>query len=128
MWRGRITRSAPSARCSVTVQRLAVASWLPLTNSVPGQQLICMASAYISSQLASMSLGGVFRPVRREWHVRQMVDVDLIVQRQRMVTHAPVVSDPQQLIDDQRIDVQLDQPSSDGQPVLTCADDENRGI
>ena len=57
-----------------------------------------------------------------------MVDVDLIVQRQRMVTHAPVVSDPQQLIDDQRIDVQLDQPSSDGQPVLTCADDENRGI
>ena len=57
-----------------------------------------------------------------------MVDVDLVVQRQRMVANAPVVADPRKAIDNERIDIELNQPSGDSQSVLAGADDQHCGI
>jgi hypothetical protein len=47
-------------------------------------------------------LGDVGRPVRRERHVGQMIDVHLIVQDQRVIALAPVVADARFPVDDQR--------------------------
>ena len=43
--------------------------------------------------VGELVLGDVGRPVRREQHVGQVVDLHLVVQRQRMIALAPVVAD-----------------------------------
>ena len=57
-----------------------------------------------------------------------MVDLDLIVQRQGMVAHPPVVADPGIFIDDERIDAQLAQAGGHGEAVLAAADHQDRRI
>ena len=44
-WRGRMRRSVPSARFSVTSQHCAASSQVPAVSSVPVQALISIASA-----------------------------------------------------------------------------------
>ena len=44
--------------------------------------------------------GNVGGPVRREGHVRQMVDVHLIMQNESVIALPPVVADPRFAIDD----------------------------
>ena len=73
-------------------------------------------------------LGNVGRPVRRKRHVRQMVDVHLVVQDQRVIALAPVVADARFTIHDQRIDPQLREASGDRKPGLSPADNEHGGI
>jgi hypothetical protein len=73
-------------------------------------------------------LRDIDRPVRRERHVGQVIDLHLIMQRQRVVALAPVVADPGLPIDDQRIDPQLLQPRRDRKPGLAAADHQHIGI
>ena len=73
-------------------------------------------------------LRNVGRPVRRERHVGQVIDVHLIVQGERMITLAPVVPDARLAIDDQRIDAELRETRRDRQPGLTAADDQHGGV
>ena len=69
--------------------------------------------------VGELVLGDIDRPVRRERHVGQVVDLHLIVQRQRMIALAPVVADARLAVDDQRIDLQLlsAAPRSKARPV-----------
>ncbi len=48
--------------------------------------------------------GNVGRPVWRKRHVRQVVDLHLVVQDQRVIALAPVVADARFAVDDQRIE------------------------
>ena len=73
-------------------------------------------------------LGDIFRPGRRERHIGQVVDLDLIVQSQRMIPHPPVVADARKLIDHQRIDIQLAKARRDRQAVLAAADNQHLRI
>ena len=57
--------------------------------------------------VGELVLGDIDRPVRRERHIGQVIDLHLIVQRQRVIAFAPIVADPRLAIDDQRIDLQL---------------------
>ena len=57
-----------------------------------------------------------------------MIDVDLVVQRQRVIALAPVVADARVAVDDQRIDAELLQPRGDAQPGLPASDDQHGGI
>ena len=70
----------------------------------------------------------VDRPVRRERHVRQMIDMHLIVQRQGMIALAPVVADAGVPVDDQRVDAKLGQARRNREASLTAAHDQNRRI
>ena len=78
--------------------------------------------------VGELVLRDVGRPVRREQHIGQVVDLHLVMQRQRMVALAPIVADALFAVDDQRIDVQLLQPRGDREPGLPAADDENSRI
>jgi len=49
--------------------------------------------------------GDIGRPVRWKRHVRKVVDLHLIVQRQRVITVAPVVTDTLLAVYDQSIDL-----------------------
>ena len=73
-------------------------------------------------------LRDVDRPVRRERHVRQVVDVHLVVQRERVVAPAPVVADARPAVDDQRVDLELAEARRRREPALSAADHENRGV
>ena len=73
-------------------------------------------------------LRDVDRPVRRKRHVRQMVHVHLVVQRERVVALAPVVADARPAIDDQRIDLQLCKARGDREPGLPAAHHEHHRI
>jgi hypothetical protein len=70
-------------------------------------------------------LGNVGRPVWRKRHVRQMVDVHLVVQDQRVIAVAPVVADARCTVDDQGIDAQLRQAGGDRKPGLPPTDNEH---
>ncbi len=58
-------------------------------------------------------------PCRRKRHVRQVVDVHFVVQRQRMIALAPIVADPRLAVDDDHVDAELNQPGRDG-GLATC--------
>ena len=75
--------------------------------------------------VGELVLRNVGRPVRREVQIGQVIDLNLIMQRQRMVALAPIVADTLLAIDDQRIDVQLFQPRGDGKAGLAAADHED---
>ena len=70
-------------------------------------------------------LRNVGRPVRRKRHVGQVIDLHLVVQRQRVIALAPVVADARLAIDDQRVDLQLREPRRDREPGLPAADDQH---
>jgi len=63
-----------------------------------------------------------------EGHVRQVVDVHLVVQGQRVIAVAPVVADALPAVHDQRIDVQLIQARGDRNPGLASANDQHDRI
>ena len=73
-------------------------------------------------------LRDIDRPGRRERHVRQMINVNFVVQRQRVIALAPIVADARVAIDDQRVDADLLQPRGDAEPGLAAADDQHRRI
>ena len=73
-------------------------------------------------------LGDVFRPGRRERHIGQVVEVDGVVQRERVVALAPAVADARPVLDHQRIDPQLVQPCGDRQAGLGGADHQHRRL
>src|SRR5512135_259006 len=54
--------------------------------------------------------------------------MDLVVQGQRVIALAPIVTDALFLVDDQRIELQLLAPRCDRKPGLSAADDENDWI
>src|SRR4051812_20866116 len=54
-----------------------------------------------------------------------MIDVHLVVQRERVVSAPPVIADARPTIDDQRIDAELRQARSDRKPGLSAADDQH---
>jgi hypothetical protein len=54
-----------------------------------------------------------------------MIDLHLVVQRQRVIALAPVVADARLAIDDQRVDLQLGQPRRDREPGLPAADHQH---
>jgi hypothetical protein len=72
--------------------------------------------------------GNVGRPVRWKWHVRQVVDMRLVVQNQRVIALAPVVADARSTVDDESVDFQLREPRGDRKPGLSPADDEHGRI
>ena len=78
--------------------------------------------------VGELVLGNVGRPVRRKQHVGQVVDLHLIVQRQRVIALAPVVADPRLAVDDQGVDLQLLEARGDAQPGLAAADHQHRRI
>ncbi len=57
-----------------------------------------------------------------------MIDVHLVVQRQRMITRTPVIADARVPVDDQRVHAELMQPCRNRQPGLSSADDDDRGV
>ena len=57
--------------------------------------------------VGQLVLGNVRRPVWRERHVGEMIDLDLIVQRQGVISQPPVVANALFLVDNQRIDTEL---------------------
>ena len=57
-----------------------------------------------------------------------MVDVHFVVQRQRVITLAPIVADTLMPVDDQRVDAELLQPRRDREAGLAAADHDDRGI
>ena len=73
-------------------------------------------------------LRDVFRPGRRKFHVGQMVQVDRVVQRQRVVALPPAVADARPLLDDKGIDAQLVQPRRDRETRLGGADHQHRRL
>ncbi len=73
-------------------------------------------------------LGNVGRPVRWKRHVGKVIDLHLVMQRQRMVAIAPVVADARLAVHDQRVDLQLLQPCGDAKSGLSAADDQNGRI
>ena len=75
--------------------------------------------------VGELVLGDIDRPVRRERHIGQVIDLHLIVQRQRVIALAPVVADARLAVDDQRIDLQLLQPRRDRKPGLSAADHQH---
>src|SRR5262245_9017228 len=72
--------------------------------------------------------GNVGRPARWKRHVWKVVDVDLVVQGQRAITLAPVVTDAPFTIHDQGIDLQLSQTGCDRKPGLPPANDQYNRI
>ena len=68
------------------------------------------------------------RPVRRERHIGQVIDLHLIMQRQRVVALAPVVADTGFAIDDQRIDPELLQSCGDRKACLAATDHQHIGL
>jgi hypothetical protein len=78
--------------------------------------------------VGELVLRDVGRPVRRERHVGQVIDLDLVVQGQRVIALAPIVADPRLAVDDQRVDLELLQPRGDRQPGLSAADHQHIGV
>ena len=78
--------------------------------------------------VGELVLGDIDRPIRRERHVGQVVDLHLVVQRQRVVALAPVVADARPAVDDQGVDLQLLQPRRDRKPGVSAADHQHVGI
>ena len=74
--------------------------------------------------VGELVLRDIGRPVRRKRHVGQVVDLHLVVQGQRVIAVAPVVTDALSAVHDQRIDLQLPQACGDRKPGLPAADDE----
>ncbi len=73
-------------------------------------------------------LGNEHRKGRRERHQRQVIDVHLVVQGERVIAPPPVVADPLVAIDDQRVDAQRPQARGGGEARLAAADHEHDGI
>ncbi len=57
-----------------------------------------------------------------------MIDLDLVVQGQRVIALAPIVADPRLAVDDQRVDLELLQPRGDRKPGLSAADHQHIGV
>ena len=124
-WRGCIVRLVPSAPRSTTVQRPCVFVVAAALELGAGPEVQLHALDIGLEPVGELVLGDVGRPVRRKRHVGQVIDVHLIVQRQRVVALAPVVADARFAVDDQRVDVQLLQARGDRKPGLSAADDEH---
>ena len=73
-------------------------------------------------------LGNEHRESRRERHQRQVIDVHLVVQGERVIAPPPVVADPLVAIDDQSIHAQRPQARGGGKARLPAANDEHDGI
>src|ERR1700692_2364439 len=65
------------------------------------------------------------RPSLRKRKIRQMVSHDFIVQSQRLITLAPVVSNARMPLHHQRIDAELAQSGGNGEAGLSSADDDH---
>ena len=72
--------------------------------------------------------GQKFWPNIWKWDVGQMIDGSLVVQHQRLISFAPVVSDPGVALNHQTVDVQLSQPGGYGQTSLSRTNDQYRGL
>ena len=57
-----------------------------------------------------------------------MIDLKLIMQGQRVIAIAPIISNAFVTIDDQRINPKLREASRDGQPSLTATNNEDTGV
>ena len=114
-WRGCMTRSLPSARRSVTVQRLRFVVVAAAGKLGAGPEVQLQALDIGLEPVRQLVLGDVDRPGRRERHIGQVVDVHLVVQGQRVIAHAPVVADARVPVDDQRVDAELRRAARDGQ-------------
>ena len=57
-----------------------------------------------------------------------MVDLNLIMQRQRVVALAPVVADAGRAVHDQGVDLQLAEAGGDAKPGLAAADHQHGRI
>ena len=57
-----------------------------------------------------------------------MIDLHLVVQRERVIARAPVVADARVAIDDQRVDAELGEARGDRQAGLAAADHQHRRI
>ena len=68
------------------------------------------------------------RPVGREGHEGQVIDMHFVMQHQRVVALAPVVADVFVTVDDQGVDVEILQPRGHRQSRLTPADHQHGGI
>ena len=123
-WRGRMERVAPSRRKrdGPALLFLVVAAAQEF-RAGPVVELHALDVGL--EPVGELVLRNVGRPVRRERHVRQVIDLHLIVQRQRVVAVAPVVADARLAVDDQRVDLQLRQPRRDRQPRLPAADHQH---
>ena len=73
-------------------------------------------------------LRNVVRPRRRERHVGQVVDLDRVMQCQRVVAVAPTVADPRPLLDDERVNAELVQSRGHGKPGLRTAHHQHRWL
>ena len=92
---------------------LALSSQRPPASSVPVQKLSSSALDIGLEPVGELVLGDEHRPGRRERHQRQVVDVHLVVQRERMVAQPPVVADALVAVDDQRVDAEMVEPRRD---------------
>ena len=70
----------------------------------------------------------VLRPVRRPRQIGHVVQVDLVVQRQRVVPLPPDVPDPLAHVDEEGVDAEQPQPRRDGEARLSRAHDQHRRI
>src|SRR3954464_6154164 len=77
--------------------------------------------------VGELVFGNVDRPVRRERHIGQVVDLHLIVQGQRVIALAPVVTDARLAIDNEGIDLQLLETRGDANTGLPSAYDRTAG-
>ena len=73
-------------------------------------------------------LGHERRPRRRERQVRQRVGPHLVVQGQRVVTVAPVVTNAGVALHDERVDADPAQPGGERQPGLPAPHDQDLGV
>ena len=126
--RGRIVHSVPSSRFRRAVQHRAVLVVGGADELGAGPEIDLHRAGVILEPVREHVLGNVLRPRRRKGHVGQVIDVDLVVQRQRMIALAPVVADPLPAIDDQRVDVELAEPGRDRKARLAAADHEDGGV
>ena len=107
--RGCMRRAVPSARRSVdgpALSRLVVRAALEFRAG----PVVELHRLHIGLEpVGELVLRDVGRPVRRKRHVGQVIDLHLVVQRQRVVALAPVVADALLAVDDQRVDAELRQ-------------------
>ncbi len=78
--------------------------------------------------VGELVLRNVGRPVRRKRHIGQVVDLHLVVQRQRVIAFAPVVADARLAVDDQRVDPQLLEARGDRKSGMAAADHQHDRI
>ena len=75
-----------------------------------------------------MSLGRYSGQLGGPGQIRHVVELDLIVQGQRVIPLAPDVAHPRALVHDQRIYAQKTQPGRDGKSCLPRSHDQDGGI